>query len=163
MNVESIIQPVRDRAAEVEEELIRLRQQFIDAEAPLREELRALKRILNAANPPGTKGRPKKSSFVAGNRATGTSNNARYGVVTGAVVKYLMQTKPVEFRGVDIRKEMPETVDGVKVSSSNVAEAFSALREDGVVRFVRKDGNSRYYGLTGDDPSPELLERLGMA
>lgn len=162
MNLESIIQPAVARAVELEEEITRVKREVID---PMQEELRTLNRILNAATPNPKSGKPsKKKSIVAGNRSTSAdAANARYGVVTTAVTKLLMDRPDLEeFRGVDIRAILPETVEGIKVSSSNVAEAFNALRGEGYVRFVRKDGNSRYYGRTGDDPSPELLTRLGI-
>lgn len=49
-----------------------------------------------------------------------------------------------EFRQVDIRK-MPNTPSD---KSSAIAVAFENLRQQNVVRFVRQDGNNKWYRLT---------------
>jgi DNA-binding transcriptional ArsR family regulator len=51
-----------------------------------------------------------------------------------------------EFRQVDIRS-MP---DSPTDSSSKLATAFERLRQDGVIRLARKDGNSKFYRLTSE-------------
>jgi hypothetical protein len=47
-----------------------------------------------------------------------------------------------EFRQVEIRSLMPS------LGSGAMAIAFEQLRQDGVIRFARKDGNSKVFRLT---------------
>jgi hypothetical protein len=51
-----------------------------------------------------------------------------------------------EFRQIDIRT-MP---DAPTNQSSTTALGFEQLRQDGVIRFARKDGNSKYFRLTAE-------------
>lgn len=50
-----------------------------------------------------------------------------------------------EFRQIDIRS-MP----GAELKSSQTAIAFEQLRQDGVLRLARKEGNNKYYRLTSE-------------
>lgn len=50
-----------------------------------------------------------------------------------------------EFRQIDIRS-LPDA----NLKSSQTAVAFEQLRQDGVLRFARKDGNNKYFRLTSE-------------
>jgi hypothetical protein len=62
--------------------------------------------------------------------------------IEDAIRRYTLDHE--EFRQVDIRG-MPNPPTG---NSGAVATAFERLRERGVIRFVRQDGNAKYFRLT---------------
>jgi hypothetical protein len=88
-------------------------------------------------------GRPKSSS---------TSDGARSGKVSPELLEAIragimrFAADHDEFRQVDIRT-MP---DAPTEKSSATALAFEQLRQDGVIRFARKDGNNKFYRLTSE-------------
>jgi predicted transcriptional regulator len=58
-----------------------------------------------------------------------------------------------EFRQVDIRG----TTSGPMSNSSKMATAFEQLRQDGVIRLARKDGNQKWFRLTESSRREKLV------
>ena len=87
-------------------------------------------------------GRPRKQVTREG-RPTGVSDEI-VDEIRDAILRFCADHD--EFRQVDIRTMPGSPTD----SSSKMATAFERLRQDGVIRFARKDGNNKFYRLTSE-------------
>lgn len=114
-----------------------LRQQLADLEPELRRYEKALALILDEAPPPG-RGRPAGAGKPVRPKPSGLSAE-RIKLVEDAVRQYAANHD--EFRQVDIR-----TV--IDVSSGVTALAFEELRQRGVIRLARAEGNNKFFRLT---------------
>lgn len=149
-NVESIIQPLRDRSEEIEAQL----EEIERTKEPLKEELKTITRILRAANPTA----PTTSRVKLPTSDRTKAGEVRLPRIDQANVIFdwiASKDVGVEFRGMDIRNE----VKGL--NSSAVSGMTTWLREENYVRFVRQQGTSRLFTRTGQEPSAKVLERLG--
>lgn len=162
MDLEQIIAPAKERRDELEQELERIKAEEL---APRQEEVRALTRVINAANPQSKPGRPSKSDGPPRVRSSLARNDltpneyprpgTKVAAVTAGLVKALMTTKV----GDEIRTKDLRDIAGYDRSfTSDGARAMEVMRSDGLIRFVRQEGNSKWYTRTGDTPSPALQE-----
>ena len=167
MRVEDIIEPVRQRRLEIEGELRTLEEEYNAKRVPLNEELRTCNRLLRAAEPPQQKSTAKKSTpspRSAQERMLTPDqypkSGTRIGNITAAFVQSVMKKSDSEqFRVMDLRQEndfMERNLSG------DATRAMDVMRSDGLVRFIKQEGTSKYYARTGDEPSPELVEALGL-
>ena len=87
-------------------------------------------------------GRPKKKAAASTPRGTVLGED-RLAAIEAAIIRYAADHGD-EFRQVDIRT-MP---DAPSQSSGAMAVAFEKLRERGVIRFARQEGNAKVFRLT---------------
>jgi hypothetical protein len=64
--------------------------------------------------------------------------------ITATIHEFLERSDSDEFRQVDIRGML----NGRLANSSRMATAFEQLRQDGVIRFARKEGIQKFFRLT---------------
>lgn len=105
----------------------------IEPELKRYERVRAM---LTGAQPEKRTGRPKSASQTA---KTSRMGDARVAVIRDAVLRYAKDHE--EFRQVDIRAITGE-------GSSPMALAFERMRQEGVIRFARQEGNNKWFRLT---------------
>lgn len=116
-----------------------LRAQLAEIEPELKRYERALALILDEPPPPGPgRGRPPGGGKATRDKPSGLSAE-RLARVEEAVRNYAAEHD--EFRQVDIR-----TV--IDVTSGVTALAFEDLRQKGIIRLARAEGNNKWFRLT---------------
>jgi len=98
------------------------------------------KRFLTGEPAPQGKPRGPYKKFTAGGEAKGVSEE-RVELVERTIREYIAEHDTDEFRQVDIR-----AITGM--TSSTTATSFERLRQRGIIRFARQDGNNKWFRLT---------------
>jgi hypothetical protein len=114
----------------------------------LKPELRRYERVLaqlsddpaEQAAKPGPKGKAKGTQSKAGVAEGKGIGDERVAGIRDAILVYAEDHD--EFRQVDIRTATGESNSGI------MTLAFERLRQDGVIRFARQDGNNKWFRLT---------------
>jgi len=90
-------------------------------------------------------GETPKPSKPASKPATKTKlSQERVEAIKTAVLEYAQEND--EFRQVDIRGVVDESL----AKSTVMALAFEILRQDGVIRLARREGNNKWFRLTSE-------------
>lgn len=155
--------PIASTLADLLAPLLAKREELLTLEAKtmadldnVRADLRAVQRVLKAADPEQyarkTNGpKPKGSNGRIGSGKIGFGPEP----LRQAVEWVQQHAVGQEFQQVELRNDVE-----VFNSTSKTAELFKVFREEGFIRFVRQDGPRKYYAWTGDEPSELLVERM---
>lgn len=138
LDLEAVLEQLR-----AQRELLRTELDSVSADIKAFEQSLARLRGEPLINHPGAKrgpGRPPKKQESHG---TGISEE-RLGQVRDAILRYAVDHE--EFTQVEIRT-LP---DAPLANSGSTAAAFEKLRQAGVIRFARKDGNRKFFRLTSE-------------
>jgi hypothetical protein len=133
------------------EELLTLEAKAMADLDNVRADLRAVARVLKAAD-------PDYGKHSNGNRPKAPSpGKVGFGPELLRLAVEWVQQHPVdqEFQQVELRNDVPAFN-----STSKTATLFGFFRDEGFIRFVRQDGPRKYYAWTGDEPSEHLVERM---
>lgn len=134
------------------EELLTLEARTMADLENVRSDLRAVQRVLKAADP------EQYARRTNGQRPKGRPpGKVSFGPALLRQAVEWVQRHPVgqEFQQVQLRDELPAFN-----STSKTAELFRLFREEGFIRFLRQDGPRKYYAWTGDEPPESIVERI---
>jgi hypothetical protein len=135
-----IIEGLRSRIEVKETDVRRLKASLTKLEMDLKQDQKALailrgEKLGAGGRPPASANKPARVR----EKPSGVSEE-RLELVRGAIT----QLDTDEFRQVDVRGIMD-------ITSSATAMAFETLRQRGVIRFARQDGNNKWYRLTREE------------
>ena len=137
---DAIVAALREQIAQRKQAAVELQAQ-LDAITP---ELRRYERALAVltSDPPATprRGRPRRDPDKPVRSTPSRVGPERLAMIEEAIREFAADHD--EFRQVDIRGIRPD------INSGMAATGFEALRQQGVIRIARQDGNSKWYRLT---------------
>jgi hypothetical protein len=131
---EELIQQLREEVEERTSRISILQDEIMAAREDLRSYAIALA-ALTGDRQRAPKVPKKKTTYQSGKRI----NEDRLGEVERTIWGLIEDRD--SFRQVDVRSRM-------NITSGDTAVAFGQLRDAGVIRLVRQDGNSKWFGLT---------------
>ena len=138
-DLDGAIRERRDQVIAIEGEVAQAKERLAEANAVLKRYEDTRRRLLGEPKPESlAKRRRREDSGARTHTAVGAGGIAK---VRGAIFDYVREHEVDEFAQVDIR--------GVTGHSSSVmTTAFETLRQEGVIRLARKEGNRKLYRLT---------------
>jgi DNA-binding transcriptional ArsR family regulator len=137
-DLDGAIRERRDIALALEAEVENAKAKLAEANAVLKRYEDTRRRLLGEPKPESVKRRTRARE---GERTHGAVGPGRVDEIRERVLDYVRDHEVDEFAQVDIRG-----VTGY--SSSIMTQAFEALRQEGMIRLARKEGNRKLYRLT---------------
>ena len=139
-DLDGAIRERRDVVIAIEAEVEAARARLAEANVVLKRYEDTRKRLVGE---PLRNTRPRTGEYAKEAKASKLSDE-RANALAAFIRQWAATAEVDEFRQIDIR-----TADGAPVrGSGDIAIAFEALRQRGLIRFARKSGNNKYYRLT---------------
>lgn len=138
---DELVRLLKEQIAVRQQRVAELRARLGEVEPELKRYQRVLAQLTGTSPSPGRRPgpKPRNPSAAPARDQPARVGDERLATIKQTIIDYARDHD--EFRQVDIR-----TVSGI--SSSIMAVAFEALRQDNVIRLARSEGNNKWFRLT---------------